>query len=1206
MYRQTVILIILAALMLAGGIALRSKHGSGYADELRAQVEANLTSEYAEIEQEANNLLRDSAAITSPAWDRAEHFFVYTENLSIVAWNRNQYVPDQSIFLGPDTIDFLSNQRGDFLLKRWPWGKGALVNILSLTDRYPITNNFLSPQVNEAILPLKDTRLVSPTGSAGDPVHFNGRVVFRIQTPAVELRDSPWSFTLLAIGLGLIGAVLYRGCQHIASSLSPDAALLALLASLYTIRSGMVSMGVPAFFVHADIFDPKVFASSPLNASMGDLFLNGCCVFVVVLYLFRNFSGMRMVRWLLRQGIYVRFTAAVACLLLAFFAMLFSFNFIEVIYHNSTQTLDITQSLTLNWVRIAAFLSILIGTISAFLFIHIQLALARHLLPGGQAPFAGALLLAAGIFVIQYTLSGNDNRISLGTGLVFFPMLRVLNFDKLEFKFSFRIFIYLIFSLTVFSIHHSLAVRMFHGERQVRDQFRYAKDFLTERDVLGEYLLDQARQRIEEDQFIKTRMASPFFTKSSVVDKVKRVHLNSYFDRYELEILTRNFTDTTDQVEIHERMAAHTFLPTGYQGISYSSISSSDAVRRYHVSIPIFFQRPVGSVELDLTLKRVVPDNVFPELLVDNRFNQIYKNRDFSYAIFRGDQLVNSFGAFNYERDLKKEILADPRLYRGGLEIGSVFHVAIDAGDGSAAIVTAPVYSWSAVVTNVSFWFVLGLAVLLVVQGFFGAVSLSIGRQFAYTTRIQLFMFLAFALPIVAVSVTILTLMGQASEEATTQEFLAKSASASQRIATLYSSDSTLESMKLESWIVENAAFSRTDISVYSPSGLLLATSQPALFENRLLSNRLNREAFQRIILIGDRQAVTTEQIGLLQYRCAYAAVLSPLSGKLAAIVSLPFFESASFLQRGQILILSNILKVFVVVFLIFSLLSFMAAGNLTYAIRVVTKKLRQTTFNGENKPLEWSASDEIGMLVSEYNRMVQNLDESKRALARSEKETAWREMAKQVAHEIKNPLTPMKLTLQQMEQGLRTGEFVLERTQKSVDVLLKQVEILNAIASSFSTFARMPAPDPQRLNLVKLLSEATSLFSAEKDAEVIFVMPDQAIWVSVDPTAVSRAISNILINAIQAKAPSRSATVRISTSQEGGKARVAIRDNGSGIAEDLRERVFQPQFTTKEAGSGLGLAMARQIINQAGGRIWFESVEGKGTTFFFELPIVS
>lgn len=1200
MRRPFIILLILAASALAGGFTLRSQFSSRFPEVLREQVEDAIRSEYKAIEEEAITLLRDSLDVQSPSWDDATHAFMYADETGIIAWNRNQYLPDVSSWKGPGALSFVSNQRGDFLLKKWPWKNGYLINILTLRDRYLITNGFLFPHLNPEIFPMREVDIVGPSGSVGDGIQLGNEVLFRVVSGPTEVRDSRWSFAAFLIAIGLLLVALRNIGQRIEVSAGPDLTLVLWLVTLYGIRWGMVRMGVPSIFLESDIFDPKVFASSTLNASMGDLLFNGLCVFVIVLYLLRHFTSMRSVRWVLQQSVSVRFVTATLCLLLAFFALMFSFNFIEVIYHNSTESLDITQSLTFRWVRVTAFLAVLVGTVSAFLFIHVLVSLARHMMADGLVYFFIALVLAAGLFLFQYTLSGNDNVISLTTGLILLPLLRVLNFDKLEFAFSFRFFLYLVFSLTVFSIHHSLAIRSFHQERLTRDQYRYAKDFLTERDVLGEYLLDQARQRIANDPFIRTRMASPFFSRNSVVDKVRRVHLNRYFDRYELSITTRNSSDTTSI----PGMAAGSIQATGYPGIWYSATAAGEALKRYRVSVPIFHQRLVGYVELDLVLKRVLPDNVFPELLVDNRFSQMYRNRDFSYAVFQDGRVVNSFGAFNYEKDFAREMLGRQSLYLTGEHMTGYVHLGIEETDGSVAVVSAPAYSWSSFVTNISFWFVLGLTLLLLVQGLFGAFALAAGRNFAYTARIQLFMFLAFALPMVAVSITTLTLMGRSSEESTTREFQDRSVSASQRLATLFSSDSMLDESRLEAWISENAVYAKADISVYTPKGNLVATSQPALFENQLLSPRMNREAMRRIVLNEERQVVTSEQIGTLQYSNAYAAVLSPQTGRVSAVVSLPFFESVSYLQRSQILILSNILQVFVVVFLIFTLLSFLAADNLAFPIRFITKKLRQTTFAGENKPLEWSARDEIGMLVNEYNRMVRNLEDSKRALARSEKESAWREMAKQVAHEIKNPLTPMKLTLQQMEQNLRSGELDNEKSKKSVDVLLRQVEILNAIASSFSMFARMPAPAPQRLDLAKLLSETTNLFVTSENADVSFVAPSEPCWVSVDPASFGRAVSNILINATQARAEGRKLALSVTVTRTATNVVVAIGDNGIGIPIDLQEHIFQPQFTTKEAGSGLGLIMARQIVLQASGRIWFESIPGQGTTFFIELPI--
>jgi len=1186
---------LLSAIAFAAGFWVRSQATSQFPSALLARIEENLATEYAAIDREAELLRKDSVTFGSALWDELEHVFVRTDSSGVTIWNRNQYIPEPVAWRSQGALNFYSNQRGEFLLKKWPVTGGYLVNILVLRDRYPITNAFLISTLNANIFPVKELDIVGATGSIGAPIHVADEPVFRVEAGLVETRDNLASLILFVVGLALLVGALYRGAGILGHAVGPDVTVLALIAVIYLVRREMVAMGIPATYFNSDIFDPKVFASSPINASMGDLFFNGLCVLILVIYLLRNYSALRTVRWLLHQSMAVRFFAGVTCLFMALLGVLLSYNFIEVIYHNSTQSLDITQSLSLSWVRSAAFLSVLIGTASAFLFMHMMLSLSRHFLPDHLGYFLIAVLAAGGLFMVQYELTGNNNLIPLLGGIGLLVSIHFFGFDRLDLIFSFRLFLYLILALTLFSVHHTLAVRLFHGERMVRDQFRYAKDFLTERDVLAEYLLDKASQRIASDPFIQTRMASPFFSRNSVVDKIRRVHINRYFDRYELSISTRGPTDSL-------LLTPGLFRQTGYPGIWYSVNTVGTALKQYHVSVPILYGRKVGYVELDLVLKRLLPDNVFPELLVDNRFSQLYRNRDFSYAVYREGRLANSFGVFNYERDFGQATLSNVALYREGIEAKGFNHVGIDEGDGSVAVVSAPDYSSSAMITNLSFWFVLGLVVLFTVQAVFGLIALARGGQVAFTARIQLYLFLAFALPMVSVSVIILTLMGRTSAEVTTREFVDRSVNVADRLAAL--SLNSEETDRLESWTTENANIVKTDISVYGPDGRIRATSQPSLFENQLLSEWINREAFERISLHGDRQTVTNEQIGTLQYNNAYAGVYSSQSGQLLAIVSLPFFESATYFQKGQLLVLSNILKVFVVAFLVFTLLSFLAADRLAFPFKFIARTLRQTSFTGSNKPLNWETQDEIGMLVTEYNRMVANLEESRNALARSEKESAWREMAKQVAHEIKNPLTPMKLTLQQMEQILDGGNVDREKVRKSVDVLLRQVEILNAIASSFSSFARMPAPSPQRSEMGKLLTDTVNLFRAGEDGRISFTPPDSPLWISVDPTSFSRAISNMLINAFQARFEGRELLVDLTVRNTGANAILEVHDNGRGIPENLRDRIFLPQFTTKDSGSGLGLFMVRQFVLQAGGRIWFESRTGEGTTFFIELPL--
>ncbi|HMR57657.1 MAG TPA: ATP-binding protein, partial [Cyclobacteriaceae bacterium] len=396
------------------------------------------------------------------------------------------------------------------------------------------------------------------------------------------------------------------------------------------------------------------------------------------------------------------------------------------------------------------------------------------------------------------------------------------------------------------------------------------------------------------------------------------------------------------------------------------------------------------------------------------------------------------------------------------------------------------------------------------------------------------------------------------------------------------------------------ARFADVDVSVFDRREMV-ASSQPAIAEGLLSSGLMNRTAWERVYERGDMAFVVNDKIGSLNFNNAFFALRSPETLDILGVISLPFFESAQSLDATQITVLANILTVFTLIFIIFSMLSFYVVEALTFPLRLITRTLRHTTLT-TNKKLEWKSSDEIGLMVNEYNKMVDNLEQSKIELARSQKESAWREIARQVAHEIKNPLTPMKLTLQQMQLWLVKDTLEKERAKQSVNTLLNQVEILNEIASSFSAFARMPAPILEKLDLVALLTKTVNLYSTYEGGSVDFKSSVQPVYIDGDPQLLDRIFSNMILNGLQAggKPP----LVFIEVKPAGSFIRVIIQDNGEGIAPEFQDKIFIPYFTTKKSGSGLGLAIAKQGIELSGGKIWFDSSPGK-TRFYLEFPVI-
>lgn len=399
------------------------------------------------------------------------------------------------------------------------------------------------------------------------------------------------------------------------------------------------------------------------------------------------------------------------------------------------------------------------------------------------------------------------------------------------------------------------------------------------------------------------------------------------------------------------------------------------------------------------------------------------------------------------------------------------------------------------------------------------------------------------------------------------------------------------------------------DINLYLPDGKLLATNQPAIFDKKILTNYLHPVAYASIIESKENRFLQIEQVGDLQFKTVYLALKNGENQELQAIIAIPFFESEEELNLMITEVFSNILIIFVLIFLFFLVISYFVSKNLTHPFKLLTQKLKDTDLEN-NEYMVWPGKDEIGLLVNEYNNMLYKLETSKKVLASNEKESAWREMAKQVAHEIKNPLTPMKLTLQhllrlQAADKLDNGKALVN----PINSIIHQVDTLSDIASSFSTFAKMPLPKNQELEFRKVVLKAVSIFNYRDDVEIEFT--DQtgegtSTKIMGDPKLYGRVISNLIINGIQAVEEGKKPKILVNLYFDGQEhIKLSIKDNGKGISDELKEKVFLPNFSTKSEGSGLGLAIAKRGVETAGGKIWFETSSDTGTTFYLLFPLI-
>jgi two-component system nitrogen regulation sensor histidine kinase NtrY len=1178
--------------------------------EIVNAITAKLQNQLQEVKVESDQLLK------SDDWSDLNYSFFLLDSSRIVKWNRNDFLPDIRLLQDTFDIRWIHTPRGDFLIDRVRNEQGRqLVAIIPLIEQFKIANNFLNTKANTHIFPVSGIQIVDPASSEGLPIHgTNNFILFRvIVSSGVESFGK--SFFAIEIfwwtGIASLLFILFRITYALVKSGKPEMGFVILGIALLTIRLLSIYVNLPDLYSSTPIFDPRVFASSSVTPSIGDLLLNTLSIVILCLYVFFTYNQWKFLPRLLQlEGI----RRGIALIILAsanFFIVLFPFLYYETIFHNSSITLDITQSLQFDEVRIIAFVCLILSSVSAFCFSHVFLRLFITLCGNRLLTFVLYLTLGTFIFIIYFFILERDYWITLGCSLVYFLVVYLLRLTNTLKQLSYRTFFYLLATIFLFSAQAALSIKRFVEERKIDSQFRFANEFLVGRDYLGEFLLNEMVTKIKNDPFIQGSLSNPFLSKASIKQKVRQIYLNNYFDRYDITVRLYNsvgasidtepFLDFASQVKSYQNQSSE----SSYQGIYFTS-NSSESDRKYLVVIPITRSgQPVGFIVLELSVKKVIPRNVYPELLVDNRFAD-YRNKEYSFAIYSEGELISSSGEFNYDRDFNKKYLNDRELHSNGQVISGFIHVGVEDEGDRVAVVSSRIYPAFYLLGNFSLWIVFGFVLVLLGLAWQGIYHWWLGEQINYSARVQLYFYSGLLLPLFVVSVTTLSIITRSAADQLNQEFIDKSKLLSESLApdlTDLTENSTLTREEFERRLREMARVSDVDATVYDSSGLLIGSSQPLIFEYQFKSELIDREALDKVTRGKEFSFVKEDQIGLLKYYSAFSAIRSPIHGQLLGIVSLPFFGSASSLEKTQITILTNILSIFTAVLLVFSVLSLLAAEQLTYPLRIIANSLSRTTLTGHNEPLAWNSNDEIGVMVNEYNRMVQNLEQSKIELARSQKESAWREMAKQVAHEIKNPLTPMKLSLQQMENLLKSEEGLpKERAERSVKTMLTQVEILNEIASSFSTFARMPTPEMTRVELNSILKKTTDLYANTELGKVNWIPFSQPLFVMGDDQLLIRIFSNIILNALQSGGENRTiVNVTLKTLQ--GSCLVVIEDNGAGIPEEMIDKIFVPYFSTKKSGSGLGLAIVKQGIEQSGGNVSLKSQVGRGTTFYIQFP---
>ncbi len=402
--------------------------------------------------------------------------------------------------------------------------------------------------------------------------------------------------------------------------------------------------------------------------------------------------------------------------------------------------------------------------------------------------------------------------------------------------------------------------------------------------------------------------------------------------------------------------------------------------------------------------------------------------------------------------------------------------------------------------------------------------------------------------------------------------------------------------------IYELSDIHNLQINIYSLEGNLLRSSK-ASFSVDSIAPPVSDFILKMVQSSMEKRYVDIKNINDKKYRSSFSQI-KDLKFKPLGILNLPYIEDDGFYDRELKNFLVHLSQVYTFMLIIAFFLAYFLSSYITKSLQSISDKIKETSLNQKNEKIELEGStQEVSLLVNAYNAMVDKLEESALKLAQSEREQAWRDMAKQVAHEIKNPLTPMRLTVQNFQRKFNENDPDVQQKLKDYsETLIQQIDTMSSVASAFSNFASMPAQQNETLNVVNIVELALEIFNEDY---IYFHCNEKEIITIMDRTQLIRIITNLVKNGIQAIPENQEEkSIIVTVKKKKNNVLISVEDNGVGIAPQNNSRIFEPKFTTKTSGMGLGLGIIKNIIENYKGNITFESHFGSGTKFIVTLPI--
>lgn len=1141
---------------------------------------------------------------------------------SLIFWTQNLAIPAQPVSSIPQGTGFIKLSNGYYvsILKNvsvtgdnTPYF--ALV-LIPVKYEYQASNSYLKPHFSNYFDIDNYFKIAESPEPDFQPVSVaTGKILFYLGIDPVDYAGKQSALALIFFLASLLCLVMFL--RQVLNQL-PDnkwvwvrpLILTLLFFALYFLLTDKSIL--PSGVKNWKIFDADLFASEGVASSLGSLalqllFLFWCCIYI---------TNKVQIRFRMHPVSIRNYVVHLAGYSVIFFLGIYMVNVIRALVRDSKIEFGFLNPLQPDYYSIVGMVCIALIFMCQFLIALkiISILQRRPLKPLDN----GIILLICTTLGFVYYLA-YDTRIS-GLWIMIWINVLIQILPYFSYRARSNLNVTRIFLLLVFVSASGAALLFVYGEKKEQDaRINFARKLINTEDKVTEFLLSDLQGKITRDTFLVHFFKAESDSGPELTKTMQQRYFQEGFNRYQIRFypvdLKGYLLSGTDEYfgfvtekglkslksEVIKDELYHSSSPSGsFSYLAQYVIREGDTI--------------LGKLLVELTADAFKNAGVYPELLLEDKDKLPSEYAGFSFAIYNHQHLVEQSGDYFYDYHLKWTP-DESREYRF-VKYNGYSHLVYNRGNGIAIVVSSKVNWFPAFTSYFSFLFVVFFNITLLLL-LFNLISInpslkSIGQLFRVASLRMLihgfFMIFILVLLLIIAYVAGMFFVRQFNN-ISLQTVLEKMNRVTESVQILYGRQSDQQNAaRFQDLLKQNintfADVQDIDINFYDLQGNLVATSQRSFFDKGLVSRKMNPRAFTELSDEGPAVLVKEESVGTLKFYSGYH-IIRNANGQAVLFVHVPYFNSKANLNEQVGFFFVALVNILVLAIIMAGLLAPLISKQITRKLSVIGEKFKQVKIGSSNELIEWHANDEIGYLVNEYNRMIGHLEQSAEKLAKSERDLAWREMAKQVAHEIKNPLTPMKLRVQHLQRANERQDANLpELTEKVAQTLIEQIDNLSHIANEFSNYAKMPRPVVESLDVHDILQTACNLLKEGEGAKIQLLDHATNSLVMADKNQLLSVFNNLLLNAVQSIPEDRAGNVTVITENVDGMVVVSVTDNGVGISEEEAKNVFIPSFTTKSSGTGLGLAISKDYLDSFGGIISFVSEKNVGTTFFVKLPL--